>query len=928
MSIRFLIITLFFSIYTIGQNFGQYASALIMDTNVVNPNDGPSGINDWFCITTCDPSDPNTIFPNSQNLNGGLFGTRVQFTNSLQFDGGEFKTFKSPTANVCGIDIYYRYYLQSATPPPFQMAQVTTVKADCSGGQFTDFLGPCSDGDQKWQVGEQFPGSQMPFNIDITQGCPVDYFFEVYYVVRGSNTSTSLCDENVVINNNGNNYIATYTLTGTLNSELSSNIPTCAVGDFELSVININKTNPNNVTFLWTGPNGYENTNQSITVAAEINNNGTYQVVVTDDCGLFNTHQIQVNINPLPEVPTSDGNIEVCETEVINSIQPIVTNTDGSTFVWYDALTGGNLVTNPSLSSVGSVTFYAQGLFEGTGCISNERTPVSLTIFAAPPAPTFIENIIVCETDPIAPITAIATPAIGTNVVWYDEAIGGNVVIDPSLSQVGTVTYYAAGVDNTTNCESLTRTAVNLTITAAPVAPTGDAVQTFCNNATYTLQDLTVVGSNISWFDSSNNPLPNNTVLNNNTSYFASQTVDGCESLTLLEVEVNLVEVSTPTFDFGSTLDICQNATPILLPNISSNNIQGTWNPTVIDNTSSGIYTFTPNDTFCTENFVLNVAINTPITPEFSFGMSIEICESNNPPTLPQTSLNEIDGTWSPPNVSNQFSGTYTFTPNSNFCAETVVIEVTVIEAIIPEFYFDNQLTYCYNASNVIELPSISNNNIVGSWSPLEINPLQSDVYTFRPQDSQCGEYFILNVTILNPFDFNIEWQCNENHLELYSTNASGALSFDNAQYQWFYNGQPITGASQSMIIVDNNVLGIARPLQYPLVFDLEITNSDGCVVTKTLEMNAHYCDIQKGISMNDDGLNDFFDLQLHDVKHLTVFNRYGKKVYDKANYTNQWRGQSYNGKKLPDGTYYYHIEYNNGVQKTGWVYLVSEINN
>jgi gliding motility-associated-like protein len=82
-------------------------------------------------------------------------------------------------------------------------------------------------------------------------------------------------------------------------------------------------------------------------------------------------------------------------------------------------------------------------------------------------------------------------------------------------------------------------------------------------------------------------------------------------------------------------------------------------------------------------------------------------------------------------------------------------------------------------------------------------------------------------------------------------------------------------------------------------------------------------CMIQKGISVNGDGKNDFFDLEGFGVQKLEIFNRYGMKVYELSPYTNQWHGQSDKGEQLPDGTYYYVIGFDNGEPvRTGWIYL------
>ena len=81
-------------------------------------------------------------------------------------------------------------------------------------------------------------------------------------------------------------------------------------------------------------------------------------------------------------------------------------------------------------------------------------------------------------------------------------------------------------------------------------------------------------------------------------------------------------------------------------------------------------------------------------------------------------------------------------------------------------------------------------------------------------------------------------------------------------------------------------------------------------------------CQIPQGISPNGDGFNDTFELKGYDVKRIKIYNRYGKLVYETSNYSDNWDGQSNEGNKLPVGTYFYHILYNEGLEKTGWLYI------
>src|SRR5690606_41171812 len=61
------------------------------------------------------------------------------------------------------------------------------------------------------------------------------------------------------------------------------------------------------------------------------------------------------------------------------------------------------------------------------------------------------------------------------------------------------------------------------------------------------------------------------------------------------------------------------------------------------------------------------------------------------------------------------------------------------------------------------------------------------------------------------------------------------------------------------------------------------------------------------------DWSSDVCSSDLLNVMNLQIFNRYGKTVYSKNNYTNEWAGQTDDNKELPTGTYYYVIELTNG---------------
>jgi gliding motility-associated-like protein len=83
---------------------------------------------------------------------------------------------------------------------------------------------------------------------------------------------------------------------------------------------------------------------------------------------------------------------------------------------------------------------------------------------------------------------------------------------------------------------------------------------------------------------------------------------------------------------------------------------------------------------------------------------------------------------------------------------------------------------------------------------------------------------------------------------------------------------------------------------------------------------------IPSGFSPNGDSYNDVFEilgLDNYDTKILTVYNRNGGLVYQNDSYDNTWDGTLQNtGDPVPDATYYYLLELDNGQLKSGFVYI------
>ncbi|MBS1686530.1 MAG: tandem-95 repeat protein [Bacteroidetes bacterium] len=80
-------------------------------------------------------------------------------------------------------------------------------------------------------------------------------------------------------------------------------------------------------------------------------------------------------------------------------------------------------------------------------------------------------------------------------------------------------------------------------------------------------------------------------------------------------------------------------------------------------------------------------------------------------------------------------------------------------------------------------------------------------------------------------------------------------------------------------------------------------------------------CFFPTGFSPNDDTYNDVFTFPCAEKfpnATIKIFNRWGDEVYESVGpYRNDWSGTNMQGNKLPDGTYYFIYQYNDGSGKS-----------
>jgi len=139
--------------------------------------------------------------------------------------------------------------------------------------------------------------------------------------------------------------------------------------------------------------------------------------------------------------------------------------------------------------------------------------------------------------------------------------------------------------------------------------------------------------------------------------------------------------------------------------------------------------------------------------------------------------------------------------------------------------------------------------------------------------------------------------------------------SYDPTQVNYTWSGPDQFSGNQQEFLLTSGTPGM---------YEVKITTANQCFTVLTEKFESLACSIPKGVSPNNDGKNDTFDLTSFTiVPRVEIFNRYGTMVYKADQYTNQWHGQDYNERLLPSGTYYYYVELLSGEKRTGWVYLL-----
>ena len=645
---------------------------------------------------------------------------------------------------------------------------------------------------------------------------------------------------------------------------------------------------------------------------------------------------LSVTINALP---TITGTLSAC---VGNTTQLTGSGTAATTNAWSSSNTAV-----ATISNTGLVT----GVSEGTSTITytNSNGCQVTAIITINGLPTITGTLSACLGN--------TTQLTGSGTATTTNAWTSSNTAVATVSTTGLVTGVSEGTSTITYTNS-DGCQVTATVTINEL-PTITGILNACAGNTTQLTGSGTAATNNTW--TSSNPtiatISNTglvTGVSEGTSTITYTNSNGCQVTSTITINGLPTITGTLSTCVGNTTQLTGSATAATTNAwVSSNAAVATVSATgLVSTVSAGtaIITYT-NSNGC--QTTATVTVNALATPNvtFSYAQACINASANPLPVLPtnftsggvfsSTTLT-VNASTGAVNLATATVGShqviYTLSQNLGTCtaAGTYTATIVITAGITPVTSFTYDSTYCANSPN--DLPATTSGFYTGgvfsstaglviNASTGEINIAQSTpgsytiTYTVQPNATNCntGGTSTFPIVIAPELDYTIEDICQAQMLELHVTPSSG--SFTGVNYVWRDQLNAIVD-TDSVFNVDQYMTqnpSSSLPQTYTVSVEL-----NGCSYTSSFTVQNNPCRlIPRGISPNNDQVNDTFDLTGLGVTELNIFNRYGAKVYTfSGNYTNQWYGLTDGGNELPDGTYFYSILKGDGSSVTGWVYI------
>lgn len=682
----------------------------------------------------------------------------------------------------------------------------------------------------------------------------------------------------------------------TLSLTISSNSPLCENDTLILLI-------DTGYNYSWSGPNGYSNTTDSDTLyqVSELEE-GLYNCVVSDSvCNYVFQHNVVIHES------YSDTLFQnICQ---------------GDTFVFDgNPLTTSGIYNNnfTSINSCDSVVY------------------LNLSVVSLP-------NVSAGNDTTICIGDTIQLQSVGANSYNWTPSSGlsDTTISNPLAMPTYTTSYFVTGTDSNSCVNSDT---IVISVNPLPSVTISNDTSV-CSGVSVQLSASG--GNTYSWAPSSS--LNNSTISNpiaspTNTTMYYVTTIDtnGCSNNDSLTINVNPI----PSINAGNDTSICIGDSIQLQ---ATGGVSYTWSPSTglsdstianpTSNTSTNITYFLngidANQCIGFDSVIITI---NPL-PTISAGLNdtVNICTGDS---VQLTATGGVNYIWTPnTDISNNTVANplvypvnstiyYVIGSDVNSCVnfDSIVVDVQFMVKVP-----DTSITICN-----VDSFQLSVNGPPGasySWTPSTSlsNPNISNPYTYTTTSiiytvviqntNGCIDtvFYVVNNNGLAVASFSVETSptC-DGIVATYNNTSTGAVN-----YLWsFSDGTQSTSDNPTHTF----------PFESEIITVLNAYSVEGCVDTISMTFNSSNFEDQLGLLVpdvftpNNDDYNNEFRLDIPETIYpcvsLTVYNRWGMKIFEADGQNIGWNGKTTAGADVPEGTYFYIIGVN-GLVKKGSVTLL-----
>lgn len=610
------------------------------------------------------------------------------------------------------------------------------------------------------------------------------------------------------------------------------------------------------VTYLWNTGDATQTINAMFP--------GTYMVTVTDGNGCETMDNITVTQATVPFVDLEE------DTTICQGSPLVITPVSVTAGVAYSWSTGGS---GPAIV-VTTAGQYSVTVTNAAGCIAID----TMDVFVSPlPTPTALNNVSICPTDSV-----LLDPGAGFSTYAWSTGDNSQAIFVSQPGNYDVTVTNAAGCTATTSMTLSQFGAVNVTLG-------GD--RTECDGVTFNL-NASNPGSTFNW----NTGATTQSISVSFPGQYAVTVTspDGCTASDTMEAFYNPL----PTVDLGADDTLCTGGTTTLDAGPGFNayawsNGDATQTSTV---NTTGTYEVTVTDANgCQNSDDIEVIANT--IPQVDLGPDVTFCDSGS--VLLDAGPQYVAYQWTPAMSINQYAivdlpGNYSVTVTDQFdCVSTDDINVS-IQTLQDQDFLPPLYEFCEGEEGLVDAGD--------QWEYYEWNSGEEDQYLIVSAsgshdiivtDSNGCRYFdtIRVEEILVP---TLELGPNQDICPDEIIALDPGSGFDS--YIW--------STSETTPTIEIDAAGI---------YTVQATFQN-CVRTDDIEV-GDLCPGQVFIpnvfSPNGDDINDIFSVTYVNLDDLTVqiYDRWGKFLFESNDKNFQWDGR-FNGNPLPEGVYYFVMEY------------------